>query len=155
MKLRSPFALYSLTSAALAAAIGSACGGTSPSPCTSCLTVSGTYRETAATTQIDCGDRRVLYFNGGTGQISVAQQGSALTLSSLGTTLPGVLHADGSASFGPVPAVAQPIGGVGEPTPGKLYLEGFFKAGARSFAGTYVFIADPDGCELDSRSTWQ
>ena len=135
------------------------CGGTSPVRCTDCLNVAGAYLETAASTQIDCGDQRVLYFNGGSGQSQVAQEGSALTLSSIGFSMAGVLHADGSASFGPIPAVAQPVGGTGEPTPGKLYLEGFFKAGAAStaagFAGTYVFIADPDGCELDAKASWR
>ena len=145
--------------AALAVMLGSACGGSSPVPCATCLAVGGSYVETAASTQVDCGDARVLYFNGGRGLTQLTQDGSVLSFSSGGTTMPGVLHSDGSASFGPIPAVAQPVGGVGEPTPGKLYLEGWFSGGAAggtsaSFAGTYVFIADPDGCELDARASW-
>ena len=119
----------------------------SPSPCTACLAVEGSY------------------FGGGTASASVAQTGSALALAALGGFhLTGVLHQDGSASFGPVPATAEPVDSSGNPdpngtpTPGKLYLEGWFTAGASgasAFDGTYLFIADPDGCEVDSHAQWR
>ena len=137
----------------------------SPSPCTACLAVEGSYAELTQSASVDCGDQRRLYFGGGTASASVAQTGSALALAALGGFhLTGVLHQDGSASFGPVPATAEPVDSSGNPdpngtpTPGKLYLEGWFTAGASgasAFDGTYLFIADPDGCEVDSHAQWR
>lgn len=158
--LDSSRALVVLALAGLAAALA-AC---SPAPCTTCVTVNGTYGELSQAAYVDCGARRSLSFGGGHAAATVSQTGSALGLDALDTHLAGVLHADGSASFGPVPAWAQPVDGAGNPdpsgapTPGKLYLEGWFLAtdgSVAAFDGTYLFIADPDGCELDARVQWR
>ena len=124
-----------------------ACGGSSPVPCTSCLQVAGFYSETSHDNLIDCGDNSQLSFTGGSHQVSISQNGASLTLGGLGMT--GVLHADGSAILGPIPAEAQSLTG-GAPTPGKLRLMGWFLndgAGTR-FEGSYTFVADTNGCEL-------
>jgi hypothetical protein len=130
-----------------------ACGSASPAPCTACLEVAGVYAETALTTTVDCGDNFHLRFTGGSGQTRITQSGSRLDSTGLGLT--GVLHDDGSAIFGPIPAVAQPLDSQSGPTPGKLRLAGWFVDGAvpARFEGTYVFIADTNGCEIDAPTT--
>ena len=138
---------------AAAALLLCACGGSSPVPCTSCLQVSGFYSEASQDNLIDCGDNMQLRFTGGSQQVSLSQDGSSLNLGgSLG--MKGVLHADGSAIFGPIPAAAQSLNG-GPPTPGKMRLLGWFlEAGAgMKFEGSYTFVADPNGCELAAHMT--
>jgi hypothetical protein len=137
----------------------SACNRGSPIPCTDCLAVKGTYRELAVNSQVDCGNARVLYFAGVSPRATavVSQTGSQLSAAVLGTQLAGVLHADGSASLGPVSAVATSSDGTNPDTPGKLRLEGWFTATSSTvtgFDGTYLFIADEDGCELDAQVHW-
>ena len=114
-------------------------------PCTTCLQVAGSYSETSRDNLIDCGDGTLLRFTGGSHGVSVSQDGS--NLGALGMS--GVLHADGSAILGPIPAEAQSATG-GAPTPGKLRLLGwFFDDGAgMQFQGSYTFVADTNGCEL-------
>ena len=143
--------------AALATPLLAACNRGSPAPCTACLAVQGVYQEVSQTTQVACGGARVLYFNGGTSGAIVSQTGSRLSAEVLGTRLTGELHADGSAAFGPIPGVANSVDGSSPPTPGKLWLEGWFTVPAGTvtgFDGTYLFIADDDGCELDSQAKW-
>jgi hypothetical protein len=137
--------------AVAAALLVCACGAGSPAPCTSCLQVAGLYSETAQNNLIDCGDGTQLRFTGGSGENSVSQQGSKLQFGSLGMT--GVLHADGSAQLGPIPAEAQSVTG-GPPTPGKLRLLGWFfdDGGGMQFEGSYTFVADTNGCELDAHT---
>ena len=155
----------SLAICAAAAALLGSCRAASPAACTTCSVVAGHYSETAESATVDCGDNHFLGFSGTSDAASLAQTNSALSLRSSFGAMPGVLHDDGSATFGPIPAVAHAVDGTGtvdpsgKPTPGKLSLEGFFlplgsAAAASSFAGTYVFVADDDGCELDSRATW-
>jgi hypothetical protein len=143
--------------AALLAPLLAACNRGSPTPCTTCLTVQGRYQESTQVTQVQCGAGRILYFRGGTSTAVVSQTGSALSAIALGLQLTGVLHADGSASLGPTAAEATSSDGSSGPIPGKLWLEGWFLAEAGAvgrFDGTYVFIADDDGCELDSQAKW-
>ena len=140
---------------ALLALLLASCNRGSPAPCTACLAVQGSYHEDSQTTQVACGGARVLYFKGGSSEAVVSQTGSKLSAEVLGTRLTGVLHADGSASFGPIPALAKSVDGSSPDTPGKLSLEGWFTVpggAVTGFEGTYLFIADDDGCELDSQA---
>jgi hypothetical protein len=143
-------------------AVAALLSGCSPEPCASCLLVNGTYNEIVTSTSVDCHDGLLLRFGGPPDQSTVTQGGSTLTLDGP-QGMQGVLHSDMSASFGPIPATAEPIDAAGNPdpngspSPGKLYLEGWFvsdKGHATSFSGTYVFIADADGCEIDSLAQW-
>lgn len=130
-----------------------ACGSASPQPCTACLAVAGGYTETAQSNQVSC-DNLQLFFNGGSQPLTLTQSGSALTLTG---GFSGVLHEDGSAIFGPIPATAQSADGTSPPTPGKLRLAGFFfeQSGALRFEGSYTFIADSSGCQLDARTVFR
>lgn len=142
---------------ALLAPLLASCNRGSPAPCTSCLSVQGSYHEESQTTQVACGGGRVLYFKGGGRDAFVSQTGSNLSAEVLRTRLTGVLHADGSAAFGPIPALATSVDGSSPDTPGKLWLEGWFTVpggAVTGFEGTYLFIADDDGCELDSQVKW-
>lgn len=131
-----------------------ACG---PQPCATCLGVGGQYSESIRMSSATCDDGSFLEFGGGSDSVIVSESGSTLTLEGF-SPMPGVLHSDNSASFSPVDSAAFPIDGAGNPDPsgipeaGKWYLEGWFTAG--SFEGTYVFIEDANGCEIDSPTQW-
>lgn len=137
--------------AAILALLAAACGPMqSPAPCANCLGVGGVYSETAESKDVDCGDALQLSFTGGTGQTIVGQNGSALTIDGA-IAADGVLNDDGSAIFGPIPATAQPLDSNAKPEPGKLHLAGVFVS-SREFDGTYVFIADSNGCEIAAKT---
>lgn len=157
--MNSTRALVSIALAGLASSVA-AC---SPAPCATCLAVDGVYSELSQTSNVECGGGQSLSFEGARTTVTLVQTASTLGLDALDTHLPGVLHADGSASFGPVPAWAIPQDGSGntDPSrskiPGKLYLEGWFTgtgAASAGFEGTYLFISDKDGCEIDARVRW-
>jgi hypothetical protein len=125
------------------------CGG---APCTKCENVAGIYQETRVAQSVDCGDDRILEYNGGPGFFELTQHGSALST----IILSGQLHEDLSATFGPAPGVAIGIGSAAMDEPGTVTLKGQF-AGSGSqltFTGTYAFVADIDGCEVDAAATW-
>ncbi len=117
---------------------------------------------------MDCGDGSYLYLGVNSSSdsaeaISLQQSNSSLSLNGTYGVMPGVLHTDLSASFGPVSATALPVTGdltpdpSGTPTPGQMYLNGWFvvdPGGSVSFQGTYSFVATSDGCEVDSKTTW-
>jgi len=141
------------------ASLLSAC---SPSPCANCRTVSGNYLETLVGANTGCGDQQYLIIASTQDQAYLTQTGSALQLSGY-EGMSGTLHDDGSASFGPVPATFEPVDADGNPDPtgnpvgGRFFLDGWFTNGAAdtsTFEGTYFFIADDDGCEIDARVTW-
>jgi hypothetical protein len=119
--------------------------------------VSGAYHENTQSSYVDCKDDRFLLWGGTSGSITVTQTGSDLTLGDV-ASMQGILHSDGSASFGPAPSNALPVDGdgnpepTGTPEPGQLFLNGWFGTG--NFIGTYVFIASVDGCEIDSKVQW-
>jgi len=115
--------------------------------------VQGTYAELALPNNVECGNSHSLSFDGRDGSAGVTQHGSTLDLGGLA----GVLHADGSATFGPVPQVAIYSDGSGKTTPGREWLEGWFTPATgpvTGFDGTYLFIADDDGCEVASPTRW-
>jgi len=140
-------------------------GGCTPEPCTSCISITGTYNETAESTAVNCDDGSFLEQDFPPDAVSLTQSDSSVTASnSVFANLPGVLHSDLSVSFGPVPGIAEPVDGDGNPDPsgtpepGKLYLEGWFSSVSGQgvlFKGTYMFIADLNGCEVDSPVQWQ
>jgi hypothetical protein len=134
----------------------------SPSPCSgdTCLSVAGVYQEANISRTVDCGDGNHMIFSQFHAPVSVAQNGSALHISGT-NSMAGVLHDDGSASLGPVPATFLPVDGEGNPdpngapSPGQMYLAGIFDSQAHGFEGTYLFVADDDGCEITSRVSWK
>lgn len=138
--------------------------GCSPEPCTSCLKVSGQYVERTEPSSVDCRAWRFLLFGGGEYPVTLTQSGgSSLRLESI-VTLTGELHSDMSASFGPSKITFRPVDGAGNPdpngtpTPGLLYLHGFFSDNggtSKLFEGTYVFVTDDEiKCEMTSKVRW-
>ena len=143
-----------LLGALAAALLGAGCNRGSPAPCTSCRFVQGRYTEIAQPNTAQCGGGRVLTFSGGAGNPEVSQSGSRLSIAASQPVV-GVLHEDGSASFGPIDTFATSSDGPN--SPGKMYLEGWFGPATGTvtgFDGTYVFIANDDGCEVDGPVRW-
>ena len=142
---------------AILAATLAAC---SPQPCLTCTSVAGTYGETTQFSSVDCQDGRQLFWGQSGEPVQIGQTSNALTVDGPGFS--GVLHGDLSADFGPRPSYAIPVDALGNPNPsgqgepGKLYLDGWFQGSgqASGFNGTYAFIADVDGCEVDSKANW-
>ncbi|MBS2025794.1 MAG: hypothetical protein JST92_25620 [Deltaproteobacteria bacterium] len=139
-----------------------ACGSNSPVPCSpgACATVAGDYTQSMIANHKDCGGGHSLDVSAETFHSHLVQTDAQLQLqtSSFVGNMNGTLHADGSAEFGPAPAVAVDESGGGGDEPGKLYLSGWFASdnlNLAPFEGTYVFIADDTGCEIDSRVTWR
>jgi hypothetical protein len=134
------------------------CGGQSPQPCTSCAMVAGQYAISLAPGYVTCGIE-TLSFSGASSTIGVAQNGSQLTVDFFGAQLTGTLHADNSALFGPArDQTSVKDGASGTPESGNHYMTGFFVAGTGgrlSFSGTYFFVQDDNGCEVDSKTTWR
>ena len=144
-----------LLGALATALLGAGCNRGSPTPCTSCRSVQGRYTERAQPNTAQCGGGRVLSFSGGGGDTEISQSGSRLSIAA-SQPFTGVLHEDGSATFGPIATFATSTDG-SPPAPGKLYLEGWFGPATGTvtqFDGTYVFIANDEGCEVDGPVHW-
>lgn len=139
---------------AAVAVIVAVCGTLScgSAPCTSCQNVAGIYQETTTAQGVDCGDGKLLEYIGGPGFFQLTQHGSALS----NLFLSGELHEDLSATFGPGPAVAISLGPGATDEPGVVTLTGQFNGSGAdfTFTGTYAFVADVDGCEVDANATW-
>jgi len=135
-----------------------ACGGQSPKPCTQCADLSGTYQASQVPGSVTC-DNENLTQTGAAGAIFLTQDGSKLTLGIGSTQFTGTLHTDNSALFGPARDTAIAGSDMGVNQAGSVYIAGFFtqaSAGSRfDFDGTYFFIQDSNGCEVDSKMTWR
>jgi hypothetical protein len=132
------------------------------------MNVSGQWSEMVTRATADCGDNLFLLISPESDSPLLTQQSSGvLNLSGVGPApmpMPGILHSDGSATFGPIQMTFFPVDGDGNPDPngvpepGKMYLNGWFTGApgepADSFEGTYSFIADYDGCQVDSPTQW-